>query len=49
LPAWKISFQNLANTNVYVSAAAGKVETFRNKKWRTFDLLWVRSKWFRKK
>lgn len=41
LPAWKISFQSPANTNVYVSAAAGKVETFRNEKWRTFDLLWM--------
>lgn len=41
LPAWKISFQNRANTNVYVSALTGKVETLRNNKWRTFDLLWM--------
>lgn len=41
LPAWKISFQNPANTNVYVSSTTGKVETFRNSKWRTFDLLWM--------
>ena len=41
LPAWKISFQNRANTHVYVSALTGKVETLRNNKWRTFDLLWM--------
>jgi uncharacterized iron-regulated membrane protein len=41
LPAWKISFQNAANTNVYVSSETGKVETLRNQKWRTFDLLWM--------
>lgn len=41
LPAWKISFQHESNTNIYVSAQTGKIETFRNKKWRTFDLLWM--------
>ena len=41
LPAWKISFQNNANTHVYVASQTGKVETFRNNKWRTFDLLWM--------
>lgn len=41
LPAWKISFQNRANTHVYVSSLTGKVETLRNNKWRTFDLLWM--------
>lgn len=41
LPAWKITFQHPSNTNVYVSSQLGRVETFRNKKWRTFDLLWM--------
>ena len=41
LPAWKISFQNRANTHLYVSSLTGKVETLRNNKWRTFDLLWM--------
>ncbi len=41
LPAWKISFEHESNTNVYVAAQTGKVETFRNEKWRTFDLLWM--------
>ena len=41
LPAWKISFQHKSNTNIYVAAKTGKVETFRNAKWRTFDLLWM--------
>ncbi|MEJ7829740.1 MAG: PepSY domain-containing protein, partial [Segetibacter sp.] len=41
LPAWKITFNYPTNTNVYVASATGKVETFRNEKWRTFDLLWM--------
>ena len=41
LPAWKISFENRANTHLYVSSQTGKVETLRNNKWRTFDLLWM--------
>ena len=41
LPAWKISFQHESNTNIYIAAQTGKVETFRNAKWRTFDLLWM--------
>ena len=41
LPAWKISFENRANTHLYISSQTGKVETFRNNKWRTFDLLWM--------
>lgn len=41
LPAWKILFQHESNTNIYVAAQSGKVETFRNEKWRTFDLLWM--------
>jgi uncharacterized iron-regulated membrane protein len=41
LPAWKISFQNRANTHVYVSSLTARVETLRNDKWRTFDLLWM--------
>ena len=41
LPAWKISFQHESNTNIYVAAQTGKVETFRNSKWRMFDLLWM--------
>ncbi|MBC7650969.1 MAG: PepSY domain-containing protein [Deinococcales bacterium] len=41
LPAWKVSFNHESNTNVYVAASTGKVETFRNNKWRTFDLLWM--------
>lgn len=41
LPAWKVAFNHESNTNVYVAALTGKVETFRNSKWRTFDLLWM--------
>ena len=41
LPAWKILFEHGTSTNIYVAAQTGKVETFRNNKWRTFDLLWM--------
>lgn len=41
LPAWAITFNHPSNTTVYVSAEGGKVESFRNNKWRVFDFLWM--------
>ncbi len=41
LPAWAISFDHPTNTTVYVSSEIGKVESFRNDKWRLFDFLWM--------
>ena len=41
LPAWAITFEHSTNTTVYVSAEQGKVESFRNNKWRIFDFLWM--------
>lgn len=41
LPAWAVSFEHPSNTTVYISANFGKVEDFRNDKWRTFDFLWM--------
>ncbi len=41
LPAWAVTFQHPTSTTVYVSAEAGKVESFRNNKWRIFDFLWM--------
>lgn len=41
LPAWAVTFDHPTNTTVYVSAEAGKVESFRNNKWRVFDFLWM--------
>ncbi|OLY94527.1 hypothetical protein SAMN05444008_101150 [Cnuella takakiae] len=41
LPAWAITFNHPTNTTVYVSAEWGRVESFRNNKWRLFDLLWM--------
>ncbi len=41
LPAWKVTFHHPTNTNLYVSAQQGKVETFRNTRWRIFDFLWM--------
>jgi hypothetical protein len=41
LPAWAVTFDHSTNTTVYVSAIGGKVESFRNAKWRIFDFLWM--------
>ncbi|GAA4340779.1 hypothetical protein GCM10023184_38690 [Flaviaesturariibacter amylovorans] len=41
LPAWAVQFEHPTRTTVYVSAAYGKVETFRNDRWRIFDWLWM--------
>ena len=41
LPAWAVTFEHPTNTTVYVSAEDGKVESFRNNKWRLFDFLWM--------
>lgn len=41
LPAWAVTFNHPTNTTVYVSAEGGKVESFRNNKWRVFDFLWM--------
>ena len=41
LPAWKVTFNHPTDTNVYVAAATGKIETFRNNRWRIFDFLWM--------
>ncbi|MBE7170451.1 MAG: PepSY domain-containing protein [Williamsia sp.] len=41
LPAWAITFDHPTNTTVYVSSEVGRVEAFRNNKWRLFDLLWM--------
>lgn len=41
LPAWAVTFQHPTSTTVYVSAEGGKVESFRNNKWRLFDFLWM--------
>lgn len=41
LPAWAVTFDHPSGTTVYVSAEEGKVESFRNSKWRVFDFLWM--------
>ena len=41
LPAWAVTFNHPANTTIYVSSDYGKVESFRNNKWRIFDFLWM--------
>ena len=37
LPAWAITFEHPTNTTIYVSSEFGRVEFFRNNKWRLFD------------
>jgi hypothetical protein len=41
LPAYAITFDQPANTTVYVSAEFGNVQSFRNNQWRIFDFLWM--------
>lgn len=41
LPVWAVTFEHPSNTTAYVSAEGGKVESFRNNRWRVFDFLWM--------
>lgn len=41
LPAWAVTFDHPTNTTIYVSSESGRVESFRNNKWRLFDFLWM--------
>ncbi len=41
LPAYAITFDEPANTTVYVSKEYGNVQTLRNNQWRIFDFLWM--------
>ncbi len=41
LPAYAVTFDEPANTTVYVSEEYGNVQTFRNNQWRIFDFLWM--------
>jgi uncharacterized iron-regulated membrane protein len=39
LPAWRVAFDDLANSTVYISAYSGAITTKRHDFWRLFDLL----------
>ena len=41
LPAWAVTFEHPSNTTIYVAVQSGRVEGFRNNKWRIFDFLWM--------
>lgn len=41
LPAYAITFDEPANTTIYVSENYGNIQTFRNNQWRAFDFLWM--------
>lgn len=40
LPVWQISFDDVDETSIYVSAATGKVTARRSATWRIYDFLW---------
>lgn len=40
LPVWRISFDDPDETNLYVSAATGRVVARRSATWRIYDFLW---------
>lgn len=40
LPVWQIGFDDTDATNIYVSAATGKVTARRSTTWRIYDFLW---------
>lgn len=40
LPVWRISFDDPDATNLYISAATGKVVARRSSTWRLYDFLW---------
>lgn len=41
LPAWRIDFNNLKATHIYVHENTGLVTSRRNAIWRGFDFLWM--------
>lgn len=41
LPAYGVTFNNEAQTTVYIASELGTVQSFRNNKWRIFDFLWM--------
>ncbi|MEY2586354.1 MAG: hypothetical protein RLY11_203 [Bacteroidota bacterium] len=41
LPAYGVTFNDNANTTVYVASELGTIQKFRNNKWRIFDFLWM--------
>ncbi len=41
LPAWAVTFDHPEDLTVYVSADNGQVQSFRTRRWRVFDFLWM--------
>jgi len=41
LPAWRIDFDDEAETTLYVAADDGEVVTRRNRLWRIYDFAWM--------
>jgi hypothetical protein len=40
LPAWRVSFDDLESTRIYVSADEARVAARRTGTWRVYDFLW---------
>ena len=40
-PAWRVDFDDTAQTSVYVAARSGNVLEHRNSTWRLFDFFWM--------
>ncbi len=41
LPAYAVTLTGEVNTTVYVAAALGTVQTYRNNQWRIYDFFWM--------
>lgn len=41
LPAYAVEIDHESSTIVYIGQNSGQIRTFRNKKWRIFDFLWM--------
>jgi len=41
LPAWRVSFADDDDTNIYVDAVTGAISAVRNDTWRRFDWFWM--------
>ncbi|WOT04863.1 peptidase [Shewanella youngdeokensis] len=40
LPVWRVEFDDISGSTLYVSAQSGDVVTYRHEYWRWFDLFW---------
>lgn len=41
LPVWKVAYDDVSTSTLYISAATGQVVTKRHNYWRLFDVMWM--------